>query len=224
MRFDSLHDESNTKKPKKPATRRALLKLEDNQAQSGAGKANKSVEANPESAKNSTAAAAATDSIRETNQHNGSQLQQPKQCDQAEAYHFAQLADEGLEAKKLDFDDELLKEILIEIQENNEPLQSSNAACSSQSAAHYSSENSRLNEIIDELIDFTSYIPSPSEPARTASADLDRAELLKREQSQINSYMSQMNDLSEVESFDFELFDNILISNSDPMLANIKLL
>lgn len=261
MCFNSLYDESNTKKqvnkPKKstiqlaaPTTRRTLLKLENNQAQSGFGKANKSAEINPESAtvesaKNSTATTT-TDSISKTNQYNGNQQQQqqPKQCDQVEAYNFAQLADESFKAKKqldgdnevINFDNELLKEILIEIQENNEnkqtSFQSNSAAFNNQSAAYYSSENSKLNEIIDELIDFTNNIPSPNEPAQMASMGMsafdngqfNKAELLKREQSQINSYMSQMNDLSEVENFDFELFDNILISNNDPMLANIKLL
>lgn len=256
MCFNSLYDESNTKKqvnkPKKPTiqlaaptTRRTLLKLENNQTQSGVGKANKSAEVNPESAtvesaKNSTTT---TNSISKTNQYNGNQ-QQPKQRDQVEAYNLAQLSDESFKAKKqldgdnevINFDNELLKEILIEIQENNEnkqtSFQSNCAAFNNQSAAYYSSENSKLNEIIDELIDFTNNIPSPNEPAQMASMGMsafddgqfNKAELLKREQSQINSYMSQMNDLSEVENFDFELFDNILISNNDPMLANIKLL
>ena len=226
-----------------PTTRRTLLELESHQAQSGFGKANKSAEINPESAtvepaKNSAASA---NSISKTNQYNGNQQQQqPKQCHQVEAYNFAQLADEGFKAKKLAgdneviiFDNELLKEILIEIQENSEnkqtSFQSNSAAFNNQSC--FSSENNKLNEIIDELIDFTNNIPSPNEPAQMASMEasafddgpFNKAELLKREQSQINSYMSQMNDLSEVENFDFELFDNILISNNDPMLANILL-
>ena len=69
----------------------------------------------------------------------------------------------------------------------------------------------KLNEIISELVDLTQDI-TPS-----------RAEL-RREQSQINWFLSQNDDAAVNENFDIDLFDNVLIFNNDPMIGEVKLI
>ena len=69
----------------------------------------------------------------------------------------------------------------------------------------------KLNEIISELVEFTQDITSPSQAE------------LRREQSQINWFLSHNDDTVVNENFDIDLFDNVLISNNDPMIGEIKL-
>ena len=87
-----------------------------------------------------------------------------------------------------------------------------------------SDDLTKLNEILSELVDLTKEIRREEDTSLTllpASLpnQLDRE--LKREQSQINWFLDS-NDQSHVfENFDIDLFDNVLIYNTDPMLGEV---
>lgn len=83
----------------------------------------------------------------------------------------------------------------------------------------------KLNEIISELVDLT------QDDSTTTNNTYDERQLfhnsgqaeLRREQSQINWFLSHNDDTVVNENFDIDLFDNVLISNNDPMIGEIKL-
>lgn len=85
----------------------------------------------------------------------------------------------------------------------------------------------KLNEIISELVDLT----QDDSTSTTTNNTYDERQLfqnsgqaeLRREQSQINWFLSQNDDTVVNENFDIDLFDNVLISNNDPMIGEIKL-
>ena len=81
----------------------------------------------------------------------------------------------------------------------------------------------KLNEIISELVDLTQDdLTTTTNDERQLLCNSSQAEL-RREQSQINWFLSHNDDTVVNENFDFDLFDNVLISNNDPMIGEIKL-
>jgi hypothetical protein len=81
----------------------------------------------------------------------------------------------------------------------------------------------KLNEIISELVDLTQDdLTTTTNDERQLFCNSSQAEL-RREQSQINWFLSHNDDTVVNENFDFDLFDNVLISNNDPMIGEIKL-
>lgn len=79
----------------------------------------------------------------------------------------------------------------------------------------------KLNEIISELVDLTNHEASSTTTTATPNTSHVAAEL-RREQSQINWFLSQHEDLNAVENFDID-FENVLIFENNPMISEVEL-